>query len=119
MSGRRARRSADSVEISRRSLLRQTAVGAVSLPGLTLWSSLFGVSPVFARAAKDGTAKSIIFVSLYGGPPHQDTYDLKEDAPTEIRGEFQSIATSLNAFRVCEYLPKLRLRTLFTPLSGP
>ncbi|MFN8710715.1 MAG: DUF1501 domain-containing protein [Planctomyces sp.] len=93
--------------------------GAVSLPGLTMWTVPPGTAALLessVRADSEATvkslrrvaptAKSIIFLSLFGGPPHQDTLDLKEDAPIGIRGEFQSIATSLNGFRVCEYLPK-------------
>jgi formylglycine-generating enzyme required for sulfatase activity len=65
------------------------------------------------------TAKSIIFLALFGGPPHQDTFDLKEDAPAEFRGEFESIATTLADFRVCEYLPNLaRLAHLYTVIRS-
>lgn len=68
-----------------------------------------------ADSSLPSTAKSIIFLSLYGGPAHQDTYDLKPDAPVDMRGEFQSIPTTLPGFRICEYLPKLaRLAHLYT-----
>src|SRR4029079_2102214 len=42
---------------------------------------------------------------LPGGPPHQDSFDLKTDAPTEIRGEFKPIATSVPGIQICEHLP--------------
>jgi formylglycine-generating enzyme required for sulfatase activity len=88
--------------------------------GLSLWSGSFGSTRLLADATSHvPTAKSIIFLALYGGPPHQDTFDIKEDAPVEVRGEFASIATSLEGFRVCEYLPKLaRLAHLYTVIRS-
>src|SRR5690349_11003291 len=89
--------------VSRRSMLAAAGGG-----GLSLWSGLLGNSRLLAETTTHApTAKSIIFLALYGGPPHQDTFDIKEDAPAEVRGEFASIATSLEGFRVCEYMPKL------------
>lgn len=106
--------------VSRRTVVQGLAAGAIGLPGLTLWSGPLGASPVLVEAFRQSpTAKSIIFVSLFGGPPHQDTFDMKEDAPAEIRGEFQSIATTVNELRVCEYLPKLaRLAHLYTVIRS-
>src|SRR5436309_12090859 len=54
-----------------------------------------------------GRAKSCILVYLLGGPPHQDTFDLKPGAPAEVRGPFKPIATSVPGIRVCEHLPRL------------
>ncbi len=51
--------------------------------------------------------KAIINIHLDGGPPQQDTIDLKPEAPVEIRGEFKPIATKLPGFHVCELMPKL------------
>ena len=51
--------------------------------------------------------KSIIMIYLPGGPPHQDMYDLKMDAPREIRGEFQPIPTSVPGVQISEMLPKI------------
>jgi formylglycine-generating enzyme required for sulfatase activity len=106
--------------IERRAILQRLAAGAVGLPGLTLWAGPLGATAAVAEAVRHApTAKSIIFLSLFGGPPHQDTFDLKEDAPREIRGEFQSIPTSLPGFRVCEYLPKLaELAHLYTVIRS-
>src|SRR5262245_18664720 len=53
------------------------------------------------------TIKACILVFYYGGPSHIDTYDLKPDAPAEVRGEFKPIATSVPGLRVCEYLPRM------------
>ena len=54
-----------------------------------------------------GRAKAVILIDLFGGPSHIDTFDLKPDAPSEIRGEFKPIATSLPGVQICEYLPLL------------
>jgi hypothetical protein len=51
--------------------------------------------------------KALINVFLAGGPPHQDTFDLKPDAPSEVRGEFQPIATNVPGIEVCEVFPRL------------
>jgi hypothetical protein len=59
-----------------------------------------------AGSAKAG-ARSCILVYLLGGPPHLDMWDLKPDAPAEVRGPFKPIATSVPGVRVCEHLSRL------------
>jgi hypothetical protein len=82
--------------VSRRSFLQigSLAVGGLSLPQL-----------LKAEATSGSSAKSVIMVYLSGGLAHQDTFDLKLDAPKEIRGEFQGIDSSLPGFQVGELLP--------------
>lgn len=59
-------------------------------------------------AAGSGTSmKAVINVHLDGGPPQMDLFDLKPQAPVEIRGEFSPIATRIPGFQVCELMPKL------------
>jgi len=58
-----------------------------------------------------GRAKSCIVLFLFGAPAHQDTWDLKPDAPAEVRGEFQPIASRTPGILVGEHLPKLATRT--------
>lgn len=101
--------------VSRRSLLSAGGLG-----GATLWSGALGNPQLLANAAtRVPTAKAIIFLALYGGPPHQETWDIRHDAPSENRGEFDSIATSVDGFRICEYLPKLaRLAHLYTVIRS-
>jgi uncharacterized protein (DUF1501 family) len=86
--------------LSRRSWLR---IGGLALGGLAL--------PDILRAEAAGgvrnPAKGIIMVLLPGGPTHLDMYDLKPDAPAEIRGEFRPIATNVPGLEVCELLPRL------------
>jgi hypothetical protein len=50
-------------------------------------------------------AKSCIVVFLFGAPAHQDVWDLKPDAPREVRGEFRPVATSVAGIRVGEHIP--------------
>jgi hypothetical protein len=71
--------------------------------------SLFGLAlPDLLRAStRVAAADSVIVVWLNGGPSHLDLFDLKPDAPAEIRGEFKPIATSVDGLRICEHLPRL------------
>jgi hypothetical protein len=70
---------------------------------------MFGslASPALAQASGFGHAKSFILIDLYGGPAHQDIYDLKPDAPAEVRGEFRPIETNVKGIQVGEHIPKL------------
>ena len=85
--------------VTRRELMR---VGGLSL--------LAGLSmPELLRAADDRRAKarSVIMFNLLGGPAHMDMFDLKPDAPAEVRGEFNPMSTSLPGLQICEHLPRL------------
>ncbi len=86
--------------ISRRSFFQ---IGALGIGGLTLADLL----RLEAQAAGSGSKKSVINIILSGGPTHLDTFDLKPDAPSEIRGEFRPIATCVPGFEFCELMPKL------------
>ncbi len=92
---------AASNHLSRRQWLRRTAgsFGAVLLPSLGR-----GAKTVAPRA------KACIMVFLQGGISHYESFDPKPDAPSEVRGEFGSIATSVPGVRLCEYLPLLAQR---------
>ncbi len=86
--------------LSRRELL---TIGALGLGGLALPDLLRAESQQGIRGSK----KAIIMIYLCGAPPHQDMYDLKMEAPAEIRGEFQPIDTSVPGIRICEHMPRL------------
>ena len=87
-------------EVSRRDVLR---VGGLAFAGLTLADVL----RLRAAAPPDaGRGKSVIMIWLRGGPSHIDSYDMKPDAPAEIRGEFKPIATNVPGIQVCEHLPR-------------
>ncbi len=51
--------------------------------------------------------KSVINIFLAGGPPHQDMWDIKSEAPSEVRGEFRAINTNVAGIQICEVFPKL------------
>ncbi|OAI51183.1 hypothetical protein AYO44_17215 [Planctomycetaceae bacterium SCGC AG-212-F19] len=78
-------------------------VGGAGLFGLTM-AQLFEAQ---ARAAEKATAKQMVVIWLGGGPPHQDTFDLKPDAPAEVRGEFKPIATNVPGIEITELMPRL------------
>ena len=86
--------------VSRRSFLK---IGALGLGGLTL--------PQLLRAEAAGGVKmghkAVIMIFLPGGPSHQDMFDLKMDAPSEVRGEFKPIETNVSGIQICEHLPKV------------
>ncbi|MDZ4820426.1 MAG: DUF1501 domain-containing protein [Planctomycetota bacterium] len=78
-------------------------VGALGLGGLSLPSLLRAE----AAAGKKASHKAVIMIYMCGAPPHQDMYDLKMDAPAEIRGEFKPIDTAVTGIQICEHLPGL------------
>jgi hypothetical protein len=95
--------------INRRELLQ---VGYSGLLGCGLPALLSHQS----RAAESSTpgekrARSVILIFLTGAPSHLDMFDLKPDAPAEVRGTFQPIATQTPGMHVCEHLPKLAARS--------
>ena len=76
------------------------------------WPEPVGLARSAARGRSIGTdglppINACVIVFYYGGPSHLDTYDLKPEAPAEIRGEFNSISTSVPGLFVCEHLPKM------------
>src|SRR5690348_15043910 len=87
--------------VTRREFMR---VGGLSLFGGMTLPRLLQASAA-APARRRGTARSVILFNLLGGPSHQDMFDLKPDAPPEVRGEFRPIASSLPGLQVCEHLP--------------
>ena len=90
--------------ISRRGFLR---VGALGLGGAALPQILQANSA--SESGKTGglNHKAVIMVFLPGGPPHQDMFDLKTDAPSDIRGEFSPISTKVPGIQICEEFPRI------------
>lgn len=91
--------------ISRREILR---VGSLGTLGLMLPDLFAGRAAASAAARPPGfrRARSCIIGFLWGGPPHQDLWDLKPEAPAEVRGEFKPIATSVPGTSISELLPR-------------
>jgi len=72
--------------------------------------SLAGLLRADEAAGRRQGHKALINVFLAGGPPHQDMWDLKPDAPSEIRGEFKPIRTNVTGIQICEVFPQLAAR---------
>src|SRR5262249_39833104 len=51
--------------------------------------------------------KSCIIIFAFGGPAQQETFDMKPNAPEQVRGEFKPIATNVPGIQICEHLPRL------------
>lgn len=86
--------------ISRRNFLR---IGALGLGGI-------GLPQLLQAEVQSGiklSHKAVIMIFLPGGPSHQDMFDLKVDAPSEVRGEFRPIPTKVPGIQICEHLPRL------------
>jgi hypothetical protein len=81
--------------------LGQLGLGALSLPGL-LHAEAARPAPAARRRAR-----SCIFLFLWGGPPQQDLWDLKPDAPAGVRSLFRPIPTAVPGIQVCELMPRL------------
>ena len=92
----------DHFVLHRRDLL---VAGGLGFYGLLVPELLGGAIQKPAGAAR--TAKSTILIWLSGGPSHIDLWDMKPNAPQEIRGEFQPIQTSAPEITLCEHLPLL------------
>jgi hypothetical protein len=75
-----------------------TVLGA----GLTL-PNLFAAE---ARGKTNAVAKNVIVIYLHGGAPTQDMWDLKPNAPVEVRGEFKPIQTNVSGIQICEHMPQ-------------
>jgi len=88
--------------VSRRNFLK---IGALGLGGLTLPQLLR--AEVQSGAKRPQSHKAVIMIFLPGGPAHQDIFDMKPDAPLEIRGEFKPIPTNVPGIQICEHLPRL------------
>lgn len=117
----------------RRSINRRACLqaGALSLLGLTSdqLRQLRIAAAESGRPSKVPSANSCVFIFLFGGPSHIDLWDMKPEAPLEIRGEFQPVETKVPGIHLCEHLPMLaaqmdkfcllRSMTHHMPVHGP
>src|SRR5437868_4909804 len=92
------------IGMTRREFLQ---VGYSGLLGIGLAGAMRRAEASPTAGATGGRGKSMILVFLTGGPSHLDTFDLKPNAPAEVRGEFQPIATSVPGIQISEHLPGL------------
>src|SRR5258708_21468535 len=88
---------------TRRQLLQVGGIGAL---GLGLPDLLHARAPI-PGAARRGPERSCIFIVQYGGASHHDSWDLKPDAPQDIRGPYRPITTNVPGVRIGELLPRM------------
>lgn len=84
--------------IARRDFLK---IGGLAMGGLSL-------SQILRAESQSGIRKSpkaVIMIYMAGAPPHQDLFDLKMDAPLEIRGPYQPISTRVPGIQISEHMP--------------
>lgn len=115
--GSQDRRSSFCDGMSRRNFLQVggLAVGAMGLSGVSLPRLLRAED----AAGMGSSHKAVINVFLPGGPPHQDMWDIKEEAPAEIRGEFRAIKTNVSGIEICELFPKIAgMMDKFVPIRS-
>src|SRR5262249_23811846 len=86
--------------LTRRGFLK---IGALGVGGLTLAELLRAEASAGVRSSP----KSVILIYLVGGPPHQDMFDLKPEAPKEVAGPWKAIATNVAGIRIGEAFPRL------------
>lgn len=91
-------------DLNRRSLLK---VGGLGLLGLNMHKVLKAAEQPNRPPAR---AKRVIFLFQWGGPSHLDTFDMKPDAPAEIRGPLKPISSVVPGLPVCEHFPEMAKR---------
>jgi hypothetical protein len=84
------------LNLSRRSFLSVGGLGLLSMPQVICAQELSGTSH-----------KAVINIFLGGGPPHQDMWDIKTEAPSEIRGPFKPISTNVAGVHIGECFPQI------------
>lgn len=99
--------------VSRREWMR---LGGLSSLGLGMDALLAGRAgakdrTTIGQPASFGRAKSCIVLFMFGAPAHQDSWDMKPDAPSEVRSEFSPIPSVVPGISVCEHLPLLARHT--------
>src|SRR5687768_16237076 len=87
--------------VTRRSFLQAgaTALGGMSLPNLMRLEASGAVDSASARI------RNCITIFLVGSPGHLDTWDMKPDAPSEVRGKFKPTRTNVPGIQICEHFP--------------
>ncbi|MBT4013959.1 MAG: DUF1501 domain-containing protein, partial [Planctomycetaceae bacterium] len=95
------------LSLNRRQLLQ---IGGVSILGL----NSFELDQLRANSENEenqsgyqGKHHACVFIFLFGGPSHIDLWDMKPNAPAEVRGDFKPISTNVPDIQICEHLPRL------------
>ncbi len=91
---------------NRRQMLQAGGLGLLGLSLPQLWAARAAAAAA-GGGAGFGKAKRCIFLFMWGGPSQLDTFDLKPDAPAEIRGPFKPMATRVPGIQICEHFERL------------
>ncbi|HWB13891.1 MAG TPA: DUF1501 domain-containing protein [Pirellulales bacterium] len=102
--------------VTRRTLIQAGALGLVGLGTNHLQALRAAGGESGSHAAGFGQARAAIYIFLSGGLAQQDSFDLKPEAPDNVRGEFKPIATRTPGVQICEHLPLLAERSQFWAL---
>ncbi len=97
--------------MTRREWLRAGGLGTLGLSMPALFRLRGSSAGAATHAGGFGRARSCIVVFLFGAPAHQDVWDLKPDAPAEVRGEFKPIASKVPGILVGEHVPRVARQT--------
>ena len=95
--------------LTRRTAIQAGAIGLLGL-GINHLAPLRAATPA-GTPRRDPKAKSVIYIFLSGGLAQHESFDMKPDAPQEIRGEFKPIPTKTPCLHICEHLPELAKRS--------
>jgi len=85
--------------------LGRIGLGSLSLPGLLRAEAALGAEKPSQAALPRRPAKACILIFLWGGPPQQDMWDMKPDAPDGIRSQFKPIRTAAPGIDICDQMP--------------
>jgi Protein of unknown function (DUF1501) len=98
-----------STPIARRTFLHAGGLSAIGLTLPQIFAARSRAAPISESAApaRPATAQACILLYMLGGPPQQETFDLKPDAPDSARSLFKPIATNVPGIQICELLPDL------------
>src|SRR4051812_37538284 len=87
--------------LTRRSFLR---LGSAGLAGMAL-PNLLTLEARGQTGTRPSRIRNCITLFLVGSPGHLDTWDMKPDAPAEVRGRFRPISTNVPGIQICEHFP--------------
>jgi len=95
--------------MGRREFLRAGSLPLIGL-GLPQLLQVHSAQAAAKKAAVKAKAKACILLFMWGGPAHQDTWDMKPGGLAEYRGQFKPIPTNVPGIQICEHLPRLARR---------
>ena len=96
------------IGLTRRELIQVGYSGLLGIGAASIWAGRASASS--PGSVPPRKANSVVLIFLTGAPSHLDTFDLKPEAPVEIRGDFKMIATNAPGVDFCEHLPQLAAR---------